>query len=154
LSSGNLLHNDFSRVLLFGLPAASILAFAVGMEARGHLPASKILDQLGNASYSIYLAHPFVLTGCKVLARATHFPSRDPVNGALGVIASTCAAAVVGYVVYRTIEKPTLDFMRKLLPKQGRQRHGEHRTISRSTEPALAASATKTHAISGHKSGL
>jgi peptidoglycan/LPS O-acetylase OafA/YrhL len=154
LSSGDMLHNDFSRVLLFGFPAALILAFAVGIEARGHLPASRIMDQLGNASYSIYLAHPFVLTGCKVLARATHFPSGNPVIGPLGIVASMFAAAAVGYVVYRVIERPMLDFMRKLLPKQRRQKHGDHRAVSRSTELALAASATKTHAISGHKIGL
>jgi peptidoglycan/LPS O-acetylase OafA/YrhL len=152
LSCGDMLGDDFSRVLLFGFPAASILAFSVGLEARGHLPASKILDQLGAASYSIYLAHPFVLTGFKVLARATHFPSGSPVVGALGVIASTCAAAVIGYVIYRTIEKPILNFMRRRLSKTGSRGNEERQTALRPAEHALAASASEIRAISGQKS--
>jgi peptidoglycan/LPS O-acetylase OafA/YrhL len=107
--------DGFGRTLTLGIPAAALLAFAVATELRGSLPRSLLLERLGNASYSIYLAHPFVLTGFKAIAKALHIPSDDPTIGAVGVVSAVAAAAIFGLIVYRFAEQPMLNVIRGLL---------------------------------------
>jgi exopolysaccharide production protein ExoZ len=61
---------------------------------------NKALMQLGNASYSIYLIHPFVLAALKLLPLGAAFPS-------LAMVAS----ATVGWGCYRLIEKPMTSWL-------------------------------------------
>jgi peptidoglycan/LPS O-acetylase OafA/YrhL len=46
------------RFLLWGAPAAAIIAAALALEHRVHIPRAVLL--LGEASYAIYLIHPFL----------------------------------------------------------------------------------------------
>jgi exopolysaccharide production protein ExoZ len=57
--------NDFRRLFGWGVPAAAVLAAVV--LGPGELPASceRPAALLGDASYSLYLTHPFVLIVCE-----------------------------------------------------------------------------------------
>lgn len=107
--------DGFARILIFGLPAACLLAFGIAAELQGKIPKIGALEKLGNASYSIYLAHPFVLTGTKALAKALQVSTSSPITGVVVVIFAVTAAAIFGIAVYSWIEKPMLRLMRGLL---------------------------------------
>ncbi len=61
--------NDLRRVLSWGLPAAAMLAAAVlkpqKPHSEGRLASGAVL--LGDASYALYLVHPFVIVGLNKL---------------------------------------------------------------------------------------
>jgi len=65
------------------------------------------LMQLGNASYSIYLIHPFVLAALKLLPVGAAFP-------ALAMVAS----AMVGWGCCRLIEMPMTSWLHRLISGQ------------------------------------
>jgi peptidoglycan/LPS O-acetylase OafA/YrhL len=102
------------RTLIFGVPAALLVVFAVSTEQHGTLVSSSLLRRLGDASYAIYLGHPFVLTGVKIGARALGYPVQDPLAGALGIVAAVAAAVCFGLLVYAVIERPMLRSLRGL----------------------------------------
>ncbi|MFC3124278.1 acyltransferase family protein [Pseudoroseomonas globiformis] len=59
------------RALTFGLPAALLVAGAVLRAPVQHpLPFSRFLAWLGDASYSLYLTHPFVIALARRVAQA------------------------------------------------------------------------------------
>jgi exopolysaccharide production protein ExoZ len=68
---------------------------------------NRALMQLGNASYSIYLIHPFVLAALKLLPVGAAFP-------ALAMVAS----AMVGWGCFRLIEKPMTSWLHRLTSGQ------------------------------------
>ncbi len=87
------------RFLAWGMPAAAILAAAVALEPRAgpHLPAWLLAT--GDASYAIYLVHPFV-----VPAFASH--------GAVAAIAAVPASAMAGMLVHRRVDVPLRRWLR------------------------------------------
>ncbi len=120
LAAGSLSATDiaFDRFVCWGLPAALIVAGALGVEPllrHWRLPAL-----LGDASYSIYLTHGIALAALK---NAVLFA-----GGASGltatimfVIASCICSTVTGVAVYYLIEKPLGGFFRPLIAGSGRK---------------------------------
>jgi exopolysaccharide production protein ExoZ len=80
------------------MPALAITMGSLGIERSGHLPRYLILEQLGEASYSIYLTH-FVLLGA-VSGPLHHLWA--PVAVTLFLI----LACTVGWIVHRLFERP------------------------------------------------
>jgi exopolysaccharide production protein ExoZ len=107
--------DSFERTLIFGIPAAALVAFAVATEMRGRVPKIALLRHLGDASYSIYLAHPFVLTGFKVVARTFHLPVADRLVGGVGIVLAVITTACFGYLIFIAVERPLLRIMRRAL---------------------------------------
>lgn len=100
---GNL---DASRLLVWGLPTLLIFVGTLAIEDAGKLPRLALLKLLGDASYSIYLSHAFVLQiGLFAWWRV-------PVHGWLQFLIFTPTAmigcAFAGVLVYRYIERPML----------------------------------------------
>ncbi|MBE0583986.1 MAG: acyltransferase, partial [Desulfofustis sp.] len=52
--------NKWTRVVCWGLPCAAILFGAISLE-HTKLKVPKLLSALGDSSYSLYLAHPFIV---------------------------------------------------------------------------------------------
>lgn len=105
-------------VLACGVPAAFVVGSAVLLERWGLSIKSALWLLLGNASYSIYLSHPFAtqLIG-KILAPAKTF---GLVN--LSIIAiALIASSVVGVGSYFVLERPMLHLSRRFV----RQRRGQ-----------------------------
>jgi peptidoglycan/LPS O-acetylase OafA/YrhL len=97
------------RVLLWGIPAMMIVSGIVWIEGKWRVPSW--LFTLGDASYSIYLFHAFVLPPMAVVLSRLH----------LGRVASVIAvdllglylSAVIGVIVHKAIEKPIVEYFRR-----------------------------------------
>lgn len=124
-------HGDFlMRVVHFGLPAMGLVLFAASSEAAyGPFARSRSLRLIGDASYSIYLFHPFFLTAVRIVAgRLLHGEKATPVVGAVGVVAAVVLCGAAGTAIYLLIEKPMLRLLRKVIPR--RSRKSEVRTVN------------------------
>lgn len=111
----------FARPLLAGLPAlALVAAAALGPERRGDgvaaLPAPiRALSRMGDASYALYLVHPFALRGGReVLARAGLAPWLHPWGS---LVAMTGLAVAAALLVHRFIETPLTRSLRARLER-------------------------------------
>ncbi|ODT81654.1 MAG: hypothetical protein ABS76_10880 [Pelagibacterium sp. SCN 64-44] len=98
----------FIGLLLF---AAVLVALAAGMERS--LPRLPLLEKLGDASYSIYLTHIFVVAGVVGVVRLL-FGADNPwiVWGA--AMAAIPVGIAAGCLLYRLIEEPLLRRLRRL----------------------------------------
>ncbi|MGI8841184.1 MAG: acyltransferase family protein [Caulobacteraceae bacterium] len=96
--------NELWRPLLWGAPAAAIVAGALCLEARGAVPASRPLKVLGDASYAIYLAH---LPATALIAHTLGYA-----HTAVFIPAALAASIAAGLACHVWLEKPLLKWMR------------------------------------------
>ena len=102
--------NSFSamRALVWGVPCLLIFNAALEWEPRKGL-ASRVLMLVGDASYSIYLTHQFILFGFS----CTIFPGDIEAL----ILISGCAA--FGIVAYLLVERPILRHLSRRRKKKG-----------------------------------
>jgi len=102
--------DDVPRALKQGVPATLIAAgFVLGKRtASGASRIRTILEQLGDASYSLYLSHPFVVNAVALVWLAT--VKTHPFAFALITYVAALAAARVSYLA---IERPLLRSLRE-----------------------------------------
>ncbi len=95
-------YSAWSRTLLFTLPMAAILWGSIGLEIQGRM-MPRILQKLGDASYSIYLVHLLVMLAvCKLLWR-----NSPGLGDNVGYAAVNLAGAIIaGFIYYHLVEKP------------------------------------------------
>lgn len=101
-----------SRPLTMGLPAMAIVVGAIMLERFGGLPPMRWLHKLGDASYSLYLSHAFVLSALSQGWRRLHLDSL-PGGQVLFCVAGVLACSIVGLLVYQWLERPLINFFRK-----------------------------------------
>jgi exopolysaccharide production protein ExoZ len=93
------------RFLMMGVPCAMIVIGAVALEREGAWLKSRVMQFLGDASYSIYLTHGIFLS-----AFTRFWPKLMPgviaQNMVLFSLAGLTAALIGGAMVYRLVEKP------------------------------------------------
>jgi exopolysaccharide production protein ExoZ len=106
IQSGEL---SLRRAIVWGLPAAGIVyaTLLFGNPSSGG-SLKRFLAFLGDASYSIYLAHLLVMAVFKVL-QARGLVSGDPL-----IILSILCSLFAGSLSFLFIEKPTTDFLKRL----------------------------------------
>jgi exopolysaccharide production protein ExoZ len=95
-----------ARLLNWGVPAALIIAGgALGMaDARAEGFVGQGFARLGDASYALYLAHPFLLRGSRQLVEKAGFAG---LSGALlFTVAAVAASVIAALAIYRWFEKP------------------------------------------------
>ena len=93
-----------SRALIWGVPAFLFFIAVVSLGEVGDGRLGRMLKLLGDASYSIYLSHLFVVMAMlEVVKRMAWDPD-------LVVLATLAVSALVGIRVYRWVEKPMLTF--------------------------------------------
>jgi len=103
------------RALFWGVPAFVFFIAVVGFGGPGDGRPGRLAKVLGDASYSIYLSHLFVVMAMrKVLDRLPFDPD-------LVVLATLVLSALVGMSVYRWVEKPMLNFGQQLIRKWSRK---------------------------------
>ncbi|WP_428423404.1 acyltransferase family protein [Methylibium sp.] len=97
----------------YGVSSAVGLLGAIAMERQGWRPASRIFDEVGAASYSIYLIHlPLISVICKLLSKArTPDPALRGLLYCVVFLGATCCAIAF----YRYVEAPLLAFLRSRL---------------------------------------
>ena len=96
--------NELWRPLLWGAPAAAIVAGALCLEARGAVPRSGALETLGDASYAIYLVH---LPATALIAHTLGYG-----RPALFIPAALAASIAAGLICRAWVEKPLLRLLR------------------------------------------
>ncbi len=89
--------------LRFGMPAGLIVMGAVGLEQTGIRIGGPHMKRLGDASYSLYLSHYFVIATCSALADFMVLGDHPRI---LLAILAMSAAVVGGILTFRLIERP------------------------------------------------
>jgi exopolysaccharide production protein ExoZ len=96
--------------IINGLPAALVVGgFVLGPRLNGSA-ATRWLERIGDASYSLYLTHTFILRPYRDVWIAT-VGNRLP--AVLYLMTSILIAVVLGLVVYRFVERPMTQFLRR-----------------------------------------
>lgn len=94
-----------------GMPAFAVIVVATAAEAAGWRALWRPLLLLGNASYALYLSHPYVEnTYMKLAARLA--PKLDPTLTWAGFIACMAAVCTVGISLHLLVERPLLHLIR------------------------------------------
>ncbi|ACC71456.1 acyltransferase [Paraburkholderia phymatum] len=105
---------DVSQLVGNGLPTCLLLLSTLSLESLVTDNAlTRGLLYLGDASYAIYLSHPFVVEGMrKLLPKVAHgFDLRSPAGVTLAIV----MASVLGCAVYRYIDKPLQRALRRVI---------------------------------------
>jgi len=98
--------NDFARVASWGLPAAAIMAAATlggaAWRPAGRLAALAVL--LGDASYALYLTHPFVVAAAQKLGQKLHVAGGASAWTLIAIELALCACVAIA--VHLRLERP------------------------------------------------
>jgi exopolysaccharide production protein ExoZ len=97
--------SDLFRPLLWGVPAAMIVAGALALEPFFARHAPRALTELGNASYAIYLCH-FVTVDLTARAVGAH-------PGWRFVPIAVAVSIAAGLAFHRLIERPLIGGARR-----------------------------------------
>jgi len=100
-----------ARVLTWGIPAFAIVAGAVSLEPLVAPRLPRWLLTTGDASYSIYLSHGFVLPALGLLF--SRFATPGPWTEGLTIILCLSFSSLVGWGVFVLIESPMLRALRR-----------------------------------------
>jgi len=91
------------QALRYGLPAALLVMAALTFEGDGKENAGlRVMTRLGDASYALYLLHPFVLRGLAV----TFGGLLAGLSPLLFLLVGVTLACIVAMIVWRWFEKP------------------------------------------------
>lgn len=97
---------DAPRLLVWGLPSTLILIGCLALEDANRMPTLPLFKVLGDASYSIYLSHAFVLQiGLFVWWK---FPVTGWMQFLIFTPAAILGCAFIGILIYRYVEQPML----------------------------------------------
>jgi exopolysaccharide production protein ExoZ len=96
------------RVSGFGLSFASIVLGVIALEQAGKLSRRPFMEAIGDWSYSIYLAHIFIINGVFRFGVAVIPHLATPVGAVVLSIAGASAAILFGWASYNLLEKPLL----------------------------------------------
>jgi exopolysaccharide production protein ExoZ len=103
-------YGAFTRVLLFGAPAAAIVAGALVCERRCRGALATLLARFGDGSYSIYLTHFAAINLVGIAWAGLHAPASAPAIAGCAL----AAALVIGLLCHRVIERPILRDLKRL----------------------------------------
>jgi exopolysaccharide production protein ExoZ len=111
------------RVIVAGLPALAIVAAAASSDFAGKTPVMPLLRRIGDASYSIYLSHYFVLR--LAIAAWRHLPLHGWPQFICYAVAATIGSIAVGMLIHTFVEKPLNRILRSAGPL--RRGHADRR---------------------------
>ena len=94
------------RALTWGAPALAIVAGAVSLERHVATVLPRWLLALGDASYSIYLTHGFVMPILGLVFVFLHWTSL--LAEGIAILGCLVASSIVGSVVYKVVERPIM----------------------------------------------
>jgi exopolysaccharide production protein ExoZ len=101
------------RTLLFGVPGLLMVWGVASLEAPIAARAPRLLQHLGDASYSIYLAHTLWISALGTVLARLHLPPSDLITYAMLAVA-VVGSAVIGSISYVLLEKPTIAWLGRL----------------------------------------
>lgn len=98
-----------SRLLTHGVPALIVVASAIVLHNSGVSWSNRWVLALGNASYSLYLTHPFVTQAMQKLGRSLGLTPAVALAGSLLTLVVVC---LVGVATHLWLEKPLTAFVK------------------------------------------
>lgn len=104
---------ETQRVVYWGLPMLLFFTGLISMEPyiqHSHTAVVQLLAHIGDASYSLYLFHPFLLGGTAMLLKGCN-AANDPLLFASVLI---IVAVGMGYLIYWFVEKPLTALVKRL----------------------------------------
>lgn len=113
--AANEMANDWTRVLIFGVPSMFIVYGAVAMELK-QLKFPAILVKLGDASYSIYLSHVLVLSALGRIWQK--FPFDNLIWHMFALVALVVAVISFGLISHQYLEKPMISYFRNWIERR------------------------------------
>lgn len=105
-----------SNVITYGIPATILVIGAVALEISKTVNVPQMLILLGDASYSIYLIHGFVINNLvKVVLnlQIIDFFTQNSLIFSLFAIFNAVMAVIIGCLMYLYLEKPLLSILRQ-----------------------------------------
>lgn len=109
--TGHIEPQNWWRVLIFGIPAITIVFCSLSAERNGFIIHSSVVN-IGDASYSIYLSHILTLSAA---GRVWSEVSLDSVWDNLVILPALMILVIaIGMLSFRYIEKPLLFYCRKI----------------------------------------
>jgi peptidoglycan/LPS O-acetylase OafA/YrhL len=102
-----------ARLVVWGLPATLIVASFTGIQGDTGI-ASSIAETLGDASYSIYLAHPFVMIAYARILKSV--PGVADLNQLPIVPFVVLVAIALGVAGHKCVESPLLRALKSRSP--------------------------------------
>jgi len=111
--------SENARVITWGIPAFAIVAGAVSLEPLVARLLPRWLLALGDASYSLYLSHGFVLPALGILVGRVFSPGLW--TEGLTIILCLIVSSIAGWVIFVLIESPMLHALRRDGALSGRQ---------------------------------
>ena len=109
---GALLWPAIPDVVKWGVPAFAIVASALMLERGDGRAGHPMLLRLGEASYAIYLIHPFVIKALSVLAGGFFRDATAPMQAFI-MVATLIVVGVVGVTLHLFVEQPLLRALRR-----------------------------------------
>lgn len=109
----------FVRAVSWGVPAMLIVLGVVLLDLRGPALHPTIATELGDASYSAYLLHPFLVVVAGVISTRLFGQSWLVAIGM--VIATLTGTAIVSSLSFRLLEKPSAKILRGLFQTRSPQ---------------------------------
>ena len=104
---------DTGRVLYVGIPAAGVLYCAVTLERLGYSAGAPIIRKLGDASYMLYLSHPFIVG---LFSLAFHRLGGGAALAGVLIIGALMATSAAALLLHALVEKPLTNWLRRRLP--------------------------------------
>lgn len=109
------------REYIFGLPSLAIFLGVLFLPVRRSTPGIGALKLVGDASYSLYLAHFMLMSAIGQLWRKTPLSSLPPlVREPLFILSSVAICIGVAIIIYRWVEMPVTDWLKaRMAPRRG-----------------------------------
>jgi peptidoglycan/LPS O-acetylase OafA/YrhL len=99
-----------SRLLTHGAPALIVVACAIVLHHSGVSWSNRWAVMLGNASYSLYLTHPFVTQATQKVGKALGL---SPTVAIVGALLTLVLVSLVGVATHLWLEKPLTAFVKQ-----------------------------------------
>ena len=94
------------RIVSSGLPSLLVIAAAISIESAGRWPPMPGLVALGDASFSLYLTHVFVLAGLRIVFQHTFGTLGGTPAACCYVLATLVLSCGVALACHRAVEVP------------------------------------------------
>ena len=98
--------------ILCGVPAVVLVLCALRLERGGWVVRHPVAVTLGNASFAIYLTHPFAI---RVVHKIAAFVPSAPYFSAVTIVSSFLTTIAVGIATYRWLERPLSSAARSIV---------------------------------------
>jgi len=96
---------EIPRFVTFGIPSAAIVAGMIWLERQGKMPKWPILLLVGDASYSLYLTHTFVLAIARRIWMRI-FDIMQPLTHVTFMIVAVLITTGVAVLIFQRFENP------------------------------------------------